>query len=133
MNKLQSLIRLALAVLLMSVLACNKNGEGACDIGSGITIPNTYFFWIAQDFGCGPITVRVTDNDGYEVSSFYTVIRRWDASAPQCYNANLPDRAAFSLDGGKTYRYRATCSGKTWEKTFTVPCEQDKCYNIQLQ
>lgn len=121
-----------LALLLLS--DCDKkNEDNGCGSYGGVVSPNTYLFWIAQDFNCGQITVEVKDPDGKIVTPFQSKISYTSGTAPECNSANYGKYATFDLYQGKTYTYKATCTGKTWTGTIMVPCEQGQCEKIQLQ
>jgi len=114
--------------------SCKKKDDGGnCGSYGGVVASNTYLFWIDHDFSCGQITVEVKDADGKVVTPFQAKISYTAASAPECSNVNYGKYATFDLYMGKTYTYRATCTGKTWTGTIIVPCEQSQCKNIQLQ
>ena len=126
----------AVALCTISILlGCKKQHDDGNTFGSygGVVSPNTYLFWIAQDFNCGHVTVEVKDKDGKAITPFQNKISYTAHAAPECSNLNYGKYATFDLYQGKTYTYKATCTGKTWTGTITVPCEQGQCKNIQLQ
>ncbi|OQP60361.1 hypothetical protein A3860_33825 [Niastella vici] len=133
MMKKQWLTAILCAISILS--ACKKKDDGGnpCGSYSGVVPPNTYIFWIDHDFSCGSITVEVKDASGKIVGPYQAVISYTSPTPPQCNNVNYGRFATFDLYMGKTYTYKATCSGKTWTGTITVPCEQSQCKNIQLQ
>src|SRR5688572_15855886 len=109
---------------LVALSACKKEDDNADPCGSygGVVEPNTYLFWIDEDFACGQITVEVRDSDGKIVAAYQDKISYTSATAPACNNANYGKYATFDLYQGKTYTYKATCTGKTWTGTIVVPC-----------
>lgn len=124
-----------LAILIaFGIAACKKNdNSNTCGSYGGVVSPNTYLFWIDHDFACGSITVEVKDADGKIVSAYQNKISYTATSAPACNNVNYGKYATFDLYQGKNYTYKATCTGKTWTGTISVPCEQNQCKNILLQ
>jgi hypothetical protein len=131
--KLKTIAKLGL-VSVLSFSACQKsNNKNDCDLGGGIVSPNTYLFWVDHDFGGGAITVEVKDDQGKVVPPYQNTTSYIAVSAPACNNTNYNKYATFDLYPGKTYKYHAVCSGKTWDGTIGVPCEQNQCKNIQLQ
>ena len=119
---------------MLSLSACKKNDDGGtCGSYGGVVSPNTYLFWIDHDFSCGQITVEVKDSDGKVVTPFQGKISYTSGTPPECNNANYGKYATFDLYQGKTYTYKATCTGKTWAGTIAVPCEQNQCKNILLR
>ena len=118
----------------LSLSACKKKDDGGtCGSYGGVVASNTYLFWIDHDFSCGSITVEVKDANGKIVTPYQGVISYTSATPPGCSNTNYGKYATFDLYMGKTYTYKATCTGKTWTGTINVPCEQNQCKNIQLQ
>jgi hypothetical protein len=119
----------------LSLSACKKNDTGGnpCGTNGGITQPNTYLFYIDHDFSCGQVNVEVKDADGKTVTPYNGVISYTSPTPPSCNNTSYGRFATFDLYQGKNYTYKASCSGKTWAGTITVPCEQGQCKTILLQ
>ena len=76
-------------------------------------------FWTSSDLNCGNITVAVG-------SSVKLITGFYNTSIPTCGAANT---ASFTLSPG-TYSYAASCTGKTWNGTFTVTA--GGCSSVQL-
>lgn len=77
-------------------------------------------FWINQDFGCGPLTINVSNQYTGTINYFY-------ATEPSC---GAEGCANFTLEPG-TYTYQASCSGYTWPQySFTVYAND--CASIQI-
>lgn len=121
------------ALLIVGMFSCKKTGNTGCGISGGVISPNTYIFWIAQDFGCGSITVEVKESGGAVVMPYQDQISYTSATAPDCNNTNYGKYATFDLYQGKNYTYSASCSGKSWNGTIAVPCEQNQCKSVQLK
>lgn len=69
-------------------------------------------FWMNQDFGCGALTINVSNQYSERITQYYTSGR--PSSCSESGNAN------FTLAPG-TYTYQASCDGYTWpQKSFTV-------------
>lgn len=115
--------------------ACQKTDDNKNPCGSlgGVVSPNRYLFWINYNPACGYITVEVRDSDNKIVTPFQGEIFQSSSMLPGCSNTNYGKFATFDLYQGKTYTYKASCIGKTWTGTFTVPCEQNQCKSIQLE
>ena len=76
-------------------------------------------FWTSSDLNCGNITVAVG-------SSVKLITGFYNTSIPTCGAAST---ASFTLSPG-TYSYAASCTGKTWNGTFTVTA--GGCSSVQL-
>lgn len=134
MKPVPNTVLFILACIVFS-LSCSKSkssGDG-CEPRGGIIPYNVYVFWIKSDFGCGPITVQVKDASGNDVASFYKQIKFLSGAAPACDPANYTKYAFFNTNYGELYSYTASCSGKSWNGSFRVPCEPGTCENIELK
>jgi hypothetical protein len=132
---MRSLLFLSCFALLFTSSCKKKDDDNKNPCGSygGVVRPNTYLFWIDQDYSCGYITVEVKDSDGNIVAPYQAVISHASPVPPECNNESYARYATFDLYMGKTYTYKATCSGKSWSGSIQVPCEQNQCKTIQLQ
>ncbi|OQP49073.1 hypothetical protein [Niastella populi] len=124
-----------LFALLLVSYSCQKgkDTENTCGSLGGVVSPNRYLFWINYNPACGYIAVEVKDADGKIITPFQGKVMQSSSVPPECSNTNYGKYATFDLYQGKTYTYKATCTGKSWIGTFTVSCEQNQCKNIQLQ
>ena len=126
-----------LAGLLCTLLifpTCKKKEDEGCGLSGGVVIPNTYLFWIDHDHSCGQVTVEVKDATGTIITPYNGVISYIAATAPACNSISYSKYATFDLYQDKNYTYKASCRGKAWNGTISVPCdEQGQCKNILLQ
>ena len=128
-------VAFACLFLLPFLIACKKKNDNNNPCGSygGVVSSNTCLFWIDHDFACGSITVEVKDAEGKIVPAYQDKISYTAASTPTCNNVNYGKYATFDLYQGKNYTYKASCSGKSWTGTISVPCEQNQCKSVLLQ
>jgi len=96
----------------------NGNGNGGGN-GSGI---GSVVFWVAEDFGCGPITVNVQNVGSSNISAFFTT------GAPDC-TGNGAGGNFNNLQVGD-YTFTASCSTFNWSGSFSVT--EDGCLRFQL-
>jgi hypothetical protein len=126
---------IAIMVLcIFAIAGCKKNGSSSSGCpGSGIISPNYYLFWFKTDVACGWVTVTVKNAQGQTVATNYPTTKMYEPVAPQCNQASYDMHATYQLIQGNTYTYEATCTGKRWSGTITVPCEQSQCKTILIQ
>lgn len=80
--------------------------------------PTQAMFWVANDFGCGPVTVQC--------NGVTKTITSYSPNQPPC-GAN--GTVTFDLQGG-SYPFSAHCSSKSWNGTIKV--QDGKCNAFQL-
>lgn len=98
-----------------TVLLSAADSEGQDEYGQAV-------FWINQDFGCGYVTVTVSNQYSETISTFYS------SGSPDC---GEDGSANFSLAPG-TYTYQASCTGYTWPQySFTVYANE--CVSTMIQ
>ncbi|PKA82195.1 hypothetical protein ATE92_0320 [Ulvibacter sp. MAR_2010_11] len=78
-------------------------------------------FWINQDFGCGNISVNVSGVGSSTISGYF-------GSAPSCDNSSAGGN--FNDLNPGNYNYDASCSGYTWQGSFTIT--ENQCLQFQL-
>ena len=100
-----------------------SGGGGGGGGGQGSTDTGDIKFWIAQDFGCGPITVNVPGVGSSTITGFF------DSGAPDCLNTSAGGNFD-DLDEG-TYSYSASCDNISWSGDFTITA--NSCLRFQLQ
>jgi len=114
---------------------CKKDkdeDEGLCPDRSygGVGGNHNYVFWVAKDYGCGQITVEVTDQDGNTWTAQKKITGFYANFPPDCNNPT--NCAVGSAPIGWKYTYRAYCSGKEWKGTLPVECNSG-CSLIELK
>ena len=92
----------------------NGGGNGGGGNGTGKAT-----FWTQSDFGCGNITVYVSNTSG-------TISGYFSSGNPGC---NADSSANFQLSPG-TYDWTASCSNYNWSGTITI--NEDNCSTMQL-
>ncbi len=93
----------------------NGNGNGGGN-GNG---NGKATFWTQSDFGCGNITVYISNTSG-TISGYYST------GNPGC---NAGSSANFNLPPG-SYEWTASCSQYNWSGTITI--NADSCSTMQL-
>ena len=92
------------------------NGGGGNGDGNG---NGKATFWTQSDFGCGNITVNISNTSG-------TISGYFSSGNPGC---DADSSANFQLAPG-TYEWTASCSNYNWSGTITV--NADSCSTMQL-
>lgn len=108
----------SLSLLLAVLYSCTEE-----DTNSESDLPFTTrgdaTFWIASDFGCGPITVNC-GGFSQSITGFFSTI------TPSC---GASGSANFNLEEG-TYPFTASCSSKTWSGSINIAA--GGCSRLQL-
>jgi hypothetical protein len=101
--------------------ATGGNGGGGGGGGTGGSGKGDVIFWTAQDFGCGQISVNLSNVGSSTITGYY-------GGTPDCtltnYGGNFND-----LPEG-TYNYSASCQGYNWNGTINIT--EDSCLRFQL-
>jgi len=102
---------------------CNDVSSGDNSSENTTTGSNTgnIKFWLNQDFGCGPVTVSVSNVGSSTINSFFT-------GAPDCLN-NDGGGNFNNLPTGN-YQFTASCSGLSWDGSFTI--QENVCTQFLL-
>ncbi len=134
-NNTRAIFILLPFLCIASFAGCKKDkdeDEGLCPnrSGGGIGGGHSYVFWTAKDFGCGQITVEITDQYGEVWTSQNKITGFYANFPPDCNNPT--NCAAISVLHGWKYTYRASCSGKVWTGTVPLDCDT-RCSLIELK
>ncbi len=87
----------------------------------GNDAPGSVKFWVAEDFGCGNITVDLSGRGSSVITGFFN-------SAPDCDNTNSGGNFDNLTPGN--YTYTASCSGLSWSGSITIA--PNGCLQLQL-
>ncbi len=88
---------------------------------NGNDIPGSVKFWIAEDFGCGNITVNLSGQGSSVITGFFN-------SAPDCDNTNSGGN--FDNLNPGNYSFTASCQGLSWSGDVTI--SPNGCLRFQL-
>lgn len=141
--KLAMLLTLSCFMLVSS--SCKKVKRNACGeeidgfSEGGLISKPEYIFYVPKDYGGGPITVTIKDDEGVIVFKGYDskVLSIFEPSGPinpcNTNNQNYSKRAHYTLDKGRKYSYTAVCETKSWKGEINVPCEFQTCNIVELE
>lgn len=99
---------------------CNTFTVWPCNSSSQPSQNGKVMFWVASDFGCGPITVIISGISG-QITSFYASTPPSSCGAIGC--------ATFELPPGN-YNFSANCASRTWNNTITITA--NSCFKMRL-
>ena len=92
------------------------------DNGGGGNGSGDVIFWINQDYGCGPISVTVNGAGATTITGYY------NSGIPDCSNTGAGGNLNNLPEGN--YNFDASCSGYTWNGSFTIT--ENECFKQQL-
>jgi len=140
---MKKLIFAVLAIVVMGGAslfnACKKETSeptGCGNGGGGIigVTDKTITFWMAKDFGCGPlnfvsITSKADNNSNYRVISASSSITVYNSQQPMCEASGT---VSVLVDRGRTYSYKFKCNSREFTGEFTTDCT-NTCQLVEIK